>query len=171
MWTFSRLSVQMLHGKDRSRDIHTTDHGCYGQGYGWALIPPLIDDHLTATETRWLQAGEKKGASVIAADQRLPGVWAVCVYGNAYVVHSYFSFTGLCSPLEKRLLRVRVYPSAWILLHHSPNAPWGKKTYPLLWRYSTSKITALMLLGLFFILNHSELGRESLSLNSSSLIN
>lgn len=35
-----------------SGDIHTTDHGCYGQGYGWALIPPLIsDDHLTATET------------------------------------------------------------------------------------------------------------------------
>lgn len=39
-----------------SGDIHTTDHGCYGQGYGWALIPPLIsDDHLTATETLWLQ--------------------------------------------------------------------------------------------------------------------
>lgn len=23
-----------------SWNIHTTDHGCYGQGYGWALIPP-----------------------------------------------------------------------------------------------------------------------------------
>ena len=42
-----------------SGDIHTTDHGCYGQGYGWALIPPLIsDDHLTATETLWLQRSE-----------------------------------------------------------------------------------------------------------------
>lgn len=113
MWTFSRLSVQMLHGKDRSRDIHTTDHGCYGQGYWWALIPPLIDDHLTATETRWLQASEKKGASVVTADQRLPGVWTVCVYGNAYVLFTNAFLSQACAHRWKNVF----YESEHILPH------------------------------------------------------
>lgn len=56
---------------------------------------------------------------------------------SEFVLRSCFSLAGLCSPLEKRLLRLRAHPSTWILLHHSSHSPGrDEAAHPLLWRYS-----------------------------------
>lgn len=56
---------------------------------------------------------------------------------SEFVFLSCISLAGLCSPLEKRILRLRAHPSTWILLHHSSNASGqDKTTHSLLWRYS-----------------------------------
>lgn len=47
------------------------------------------------------------------------------------------SVTGLCPPLEKRLLPITVHSSTWLLLHHSSHPPGPDQTaHPLLRRYS-----------------------------------
>lgn len=47
------------------------------------------------------------------------------------------SVTGLCPPLEKRLLPIAVHSSTWLLLHHSSHPPGPDQTaHPLLRRYS-----------------------------------
>lgn len=47
------------------------------------------------------------------------------------------SVTGLCPPLEKRLLPITAHSSTWLLLHHSSHPPGPDQTaHPLLRRYS-----------------------------------
>lgn len=47
------------------------------------------------------------------------------------------SVTGLCPPLEKRLLPITAHSSTWLLLHHSSQPPGPDQTaHPLLRRYS-----------------------------------
>lgn len=106
------------------------------QQYGWALIPPLIDDyHLTATERRGRGLNYQHGRATSACTQD-----CLCLQNehvSDLLFHSCFSFAGLCPPMEKRLLRLRAHSSTWILLHHSSH-PSGQDetTHPLLWRYS-----------------------------------
>lgn len=110
---------------------------------------PLIDAP-TATETRWLQPGEegaRAGPPPLNSTPPPPSaVWNICVDGMSECLNLFVAplFAGLCSPLEKRLLRLGAHSPSRILLHHSSNTSGqDQAAHPLLWRYSPELIRVL----------------------------
>lgn len=115
---------------------HSTDRGSYGQGYGQTLITtttPLL------SLTLWQP--QRRTDSSQARKPPLPNthtVWNICVYGMSVCLNLFVAplFSGLCSPLEKRLLRLGAHSPSRILLRHSSNtAGQDQAAHPLLWRY------------------------------------
>lgn len=131
--TLFSLQYLMLFGKTPISsciwDIHTTDHSCYGQGGLWmGFNSPShwrsFDSHRDA-----LTPAQRESSLNNQRGWRTPTVVKCLNLFAAFLA-------GLCTPLEKRLLQLRAYPSTRILLHHPSNsAGQDPAAHPLLWRY------------------------------------